>query len=73
MRSLSLASNHQSPLPATHTEVLVDASLPASSLVLARSSSSPDTVGLISQWMRPLASLLPSQAMPMRFVSVTFS
>ncbi|MNN31803.1 hypothetical protein D3C81_1455050 [compost metagenome] len=73
MRSLSLALNHQSPLPATHVSRLATAALPALSCVLARKIRLPLAGAFTSHISKPLPSVLPAHAGPSLTTSLLFS
>src|SRR6266542_2372508 len=73
MRSLSPASNHHSPLPATQTSRLDDEVLPPSSVAVACRMTLPETGDLALHSRRPLSSVVPSQMGPTDLVSVTCS
>ncbi|MFO1468253.1 MAG: hypothetical protein U1F35_17720 [Steroidobacteraceae bacterium] len=73
MRSPEVPPNHQSSLPATHTEAVAPASAPCASMPSARSSTSPETPGATSHISKPCALVRPAQRGSSRRVSVVVS
>src|SRR6266568_335191 len=73
MRSLSPASNHHSPLPATQTSRFDVEVAPFSSLTVDCRMTLPETGALALHSRRPLSSVTPEQMGPSDLVSVTCS